>query len=283
MFFIQKAMLNLPIFTIFLTLVACTEASNSQNKPNTKTNKVFVSKPNISQIKKALPTVKKQVNLNHSSLDGTYAVTHQGSEILITLSSKSNVITGTFNMNSQQAKINGVVKNLICTGNIVEDETGKTYAFNADRNGENLNFSFTVPEQNNQLVKLVLKKVTTQSKSVSSLAKNPMLIGTWRNTEVLSSGSGAFYSSFATDYFVKLDATGTAFIWTGKSAGGSNGITIESAKPGSVQKMEWFTEGKLLYLVNHLTRKKAPVSFYVETNRMMLTSGSNKKVYQRVN
>lgn len=270
-------MLNLPIFTIFLTLVACTKASNSQNKPNT--NKVFVSKPSISQIKKAQPPVKKQVN----NFAGTYAVTHQGREILITLSSKSNVITGTLNMNSQQAKINGVVENLICTGNIVEDETGKTYAFNADRNGENLNFSFTVPEQNNQLVKLVLKKVTTQSKNLSSVAKNPMLIGTWRNTEVLSSGSGAFYSSFATDYFVKFDATGTAFIWTGKSAGGSNGVTIESAKPGSVQKMEWFTEGKLLYLVNPLTREKAPVSFYAETNRMMLTSGSNKKVYQRVN
>lgn len=272
-------MLNLPIFTIFLTLVACTEANDFQNKPSAKKTNVVEKKQSIKSTTKVEVSPKKKLN----NFSGTYTATHQGSELSIVLFAKGDAITGTFNLNHQQAKINGIVKNLICTGNIVENETGKMYAFTADLKDENLNFSFTVPEQNNQVVKLVLKKVTTQSKSLSSLAKNPMLIGTWRNTEVLSSGSGAFYSSFATDYFVKLDANGAAFIWTGKSAGGSNGITIESAKPGSVQKMEWFTEGKLLYLVNPVTREKAPVSFYAETNRMMLTSGSNKKVYQRMN
>jgi len=223
--------------------------------------------------------VKKQA----ISFQGTYSVTHQGKEMLITLTEKANIVTGTFVMDGQQAKLIGTIKNLICTGKITEDETGKTYNFVADRKSDVLNFSFTVPEQNNQVVKLVLKKEISQKITSDNKAKNPLLIGTWRNTEVLSSGSGALYTSFATDYFVKFAADGTALIWTGKSAGGSNGITIDGAKPGSVKQMQWFTEAKTLYLVNPKIKQKAPVAFYAEANRMMLTSGNTKKVYQRVN
>lgn len=227
---------------------------------------------------KVKPLPKKQI-----SFYGIYSVTLQGKEVVISLNEKGNLVTGTFVMNGQQAKLNGIVKNLSCTGKITEDETGKTYNFVADRKADILNFSFTVPEQNNQVVKLVLKKETVQKVTSNNNAKNPLLIGTWRNTEVLSSGTGALYTSFATDYFVKFAADGTALIWTGKSAGGSNGITIDGAKPGSVQQMQWFAEAKTLYLVNPKTKQKAPVAFYAEANRMMLTSGKTKKVYQRVN
>ncbi|RZL30272.1 MAG: hypothetical protein EOO96_18470 [Pedobacter sp.] len=232
----------------------------------------------ITKNNKPKPLVTKQI-----SFQGTYSVILQGKEVVISLNEKANLVTGTFVMNGQQAKLNGIVKNLICTGKIIEDETGKTYNFVAERKADILNFSFTVPEQNNQVVKLALKKEMAQKVTSNTNTKNPLLIGTWRNTEVLSSGSGALYTSFATDYFVKFAADGTALIWTGKSAGGSNGITIDGAKPGSVQQMQWFTEAKTLYLVNPQTKQKAPVAFYAEANRMMLTSGKTKKVYQRVN
>lgn len=265
---------------MLLSLVNCSETNSikSQVKPSVTKNTAIVKKPKTTPTKKATPIVNKQTH----NFAGSYAVTHQGTDMFITLLASGDAVTGTFLMNGQQAKINGIVKDLVCTGEIVEDETGKSYNFKADRKGELLNFSFTIPEQNNQVVNLVLNKVTTPVTNTANINKNPMLIGTWRNTEVLSSGSGEFYTSFATDYFVKLDANGVAAIWTGKSAGGANGITIESAKPGSVQKMEWYTAGKILYLVNPITKQKAPVHFYAETNRMMLTSGSTKKVYQRV-
>ncbi|RZL46596.1 MAG: hypothetical protein EOP00_14510 [Pedobacter sp.] len=269
----QKIIFSLSIFFLALSFGKCSAIELQQQKKTLKTSKSAKSTPNIKS------STKKIQSINFS---GTYTVIHQGTEMVITLTEKNNLVTGTFIMNGQQAKINGLVKNLNCTGKIVEDETGISYAFNADKKGDNLNFSFVVPAQNNQVVKLVLKKESVSKVPTNSKNKNQSLIGTWRNTEVLSSGSGALYSSFATDYFVKFSTDGTAFIWTGKSAGGTNGITIDGAKPGSLQQMEWFTEAKTLYLVNPKTKQKAPVSFYAETNRMMLTSGNTKKVYQRV-
>ncbi|RZJ74034.1 MAG: hypothetical protein EOO47_21800 [Flavobacterium sp.] len=279
MLIIQKTLSSFHLYLMLLSLVNCAETNSikRQVKPTTSKN-VVVSKPKVTQTKKAIPIVNKQTH----NFAGSYAVTYQNKEMFITLLANDDVVIGTFLMNGEQAKINGIVRNLICTGKIVEDQTGKAYNFKAERRGELLDFSFTIPEQNNQLVNLVLKKVNTPSTNTANTNKNPMLIGTWRNTEVLSSGSGEFYTSFATDYFVKLDANGVATIWTGKSAGGSNGITIESAKEGSLQKMEWYTVGKILYLVNPITKQKAPVNFYAEANRMMLTSGSTKKVYHRV-
>lgn len=279
MLIIQKTLLSLPLCMMLLALVNCSETNiaKGQIKP-TSTKNMVVAKPKVVQAKKATPIVKTQTN----NFAGSYAVTHQGTEMFIILKTNGDAVTGTFLMNGQQAKINGIVKKSVCTGKIVEDDTGKAYNFKADRKGEVLNFSFTIPEQNNQLVSLVLNKLATAVTNTLNTNKNPFLIGTWRNTEVLSSGSGELYTSFTTDYFVKLDANGLAFIWTGKSAGGSNGITIDSAKPGSVQKMEWYTAGKILYLVNPITKQKAPINFYAEESRMMLTSGSTKKVYQRV-
>jgi hypothetical protein len=280
MLFIPKIISCLQLSIVLLFIVACTETNTVQGQvmPSVARKTALVSKPKVTQTKKATPIDNKQTH----NFAGSYAVTHQGTEMFITLLANGDAVTGTFLMNVEQAKINGIVKNLVCAGKIVEDETGKSYNFKADRKGELLNFSFTIPEQNNQVVNLVLKKVNTLATNTANTNKNPMLIGTWRNTEVLSSGSGEFYTSFATDYFVKLDANGVATIWTGKSAGGSNGITIESAKEGSLQKMEWYTVGKILYLVNPITKHKAPVDFYAETNRMMLTIGSTKKVYHRV-
>lgn len=280
MLFIKKTKSCLPLSLMLFCLVTCTETNSArgQAKPKVVTKNTVVLKPKVIQAKKATPIVKKQTH----NFAGYYAVTYPDKEMFITLLANGDVVTGTFLMNGEQAKINGVVKNLVCTGKIVEDQTGKAYNFKAERRGDLLDFSFTIPEQNNQLVNLVLNKVNKPVTNTANTNKHSMLIGTWRNTEVLSSGSGEFYTSFATDYFVQLDANGMAAIWTGKSAGGANGITIESAKPGSVQKMEWYTVGKILYLVNPATKQKAPVNFYAESNRMMLTSGSTKKVYQRV-
>lgn len=236
-----------------------------------------VSKEKIKPVKKA-----KLSKIQPNNFNGNFSTTHQGSLILVKLIAKGNNVAGSFDMNGQQAKIVGVVKNLICIGTITETETGKTYAFRAQRNGDDLNFSFSVPEQNNQLVNLNLKKTAEFPIVAANGDKNPLLVGTWRYTEVISSGSGQFYSSFATDYFAKFNADGTALIWTGKSAGGTSGVTIDGAKPESVQNVNWYTEGKLLYLVNPVTKQKSPVNIYIEQNRMMLTSGKNKKVYQRI-
>lgn len=127
-----------------------------------------------------------------------------------------------------------------------------------------------------------LIKTKTVFASTSGKNRDQKLIGTWRNTEVISSGSGEFYSSFSTDYFATFNADGTALIWTGKSAGGSKSVMIDANASNNVQKMEWYTAGKSLYLVDPRSKKESFVTFYAEPSRMMLTSNSSKKVYHRV-
>lgn len=278
------------IFTIYMAIfsvIGCGSNTNEglqkpssnvikpQNKKNTGTKK-----PVTIPINKKLIAVK-QVN----NFAGTYSVTLQGTLMSITLFTNGDKVTGNFLMNGQQAKITGTVKDLICSGKIVEDETGKSYNFEADRKDDYLNFAFAIPEQNNQVVKLLMKKEVISKTSTATINKsrNQLLIGTWRYTEVISSGSGQFYSSFATDYFVKFNQNGSAQIWTGKSAGGTNGVTIDSAKPGTVQNAEWYTEGKLLYFVDPGTKSKSSIIYYAEPSRMMLTKGNSKKVYQKIN
>jgi len=277
------------IFTIYIALfsvIGCAPNTNEgQKKPSSNINKLQ-NKNTTSKKSMVIPINKKTVAVKQvNNFAGTYSVTLQGTLMSITLFTNGDKVTGNFLMNGQQAKITGIVKNLICSGKIVEDETGKTYNFEADRKDDYLNFAFAIPEQNNQVVKLLMKKEVINKTSTTAINKsrNQLLIGTWRYTEVISSGSGQFYSSFSTDYFVKFNQNGSAQIWTGKSAGGTNGITIDSAKPGTVQNAEWYTEGKLLYFVDPSTKSKSSIIYYAEPSRMMLTKGNSKKVYQKIN
>lgn len=224
------------------------------------------------------PFVKaKQVSSNFT---GDYEGSNAGKLVMITIKSAGNNISGTLLMNGETAKLSGTSKNNIATGQIKEDVSGKTYAFSAERKLNELNFSITFPEYNNQVVKLNLQKIVLAS---NSKTRDQKLIGTWRNTEVISSGSGQFYSSFSTDYFAKFNADGTALIWTGKSAGGTKDVTIDGTGGSNIQKMEWYTSGKTLYLVNPQNKQQSAVSFYAEPSRMMLSTAKSKKVYQRVN
>ncbi|RYG01336.1 MAG: hypothetical protein EOO07_34310 [Chitinophagaceae bacterium] len=232
------------------------------------------------QQKKAIkkPIVKaKQVVSNFT---GDYEGNNSGKVVTINMKSTGNNISGTLLMNGETAKLSGISKNNIATGKITEDVSGKTYVFDAERKLNDLYISITFPEYNNQVLKLNLQKVVLAN---NNKTRDQKLIGTWRNTEVISSGSGQFYSSFSTDYFARFNADGTALIWTGKSAGGTKDVTIDGSGGKNLQKMEWYTSGKNLYLVNPQNRQQSAVSFYAEPNRMMLSSAKSKKVYQRVN
>lgn len=106
------------------------------------------------------------------------------------------------------------------------------------------------------------------------------MVGVWKHTEVLSSGSGGNYSSFSTEYFMEFKADGTVLYWTGRSAG--SGYSANGQDAQMADKGEWYTEGKILYLVDPATKQKGSTQFYVEQNRMMLhNGGSEKKIFER--
>jgi hypothetical protein len=274
-----QGIMFLKIFALVISLTSCLESTSQSVKTTKKPAKATV-KPIVKP-----PVKAKQTG---SSFNGTYTGNQNGNPISIQLNAKDNQVNGSFLMNGQQAKINGTIKNAICSGKITEEDTNISYNFSAERSGENLYFTLLSSGQNNQSAKLILTKSASGSnpvtlKTSAGKNRNAALIGTWRNTEVISSGSGQFYSSFSTDYFLKLNADGTALIWTGKSAGGTKDVTIDAPQGGNVQKAEWYTEGKALIFVDPGTGQKEAISFYAEPSRMMLTGKNSKKVYQRVN
>ena len=285
----QRTML-LKVYAVIISLIPSIEWAAHPDiniqKP-TKTVSKATTKPVKKTVKKA---VKPVINAKQQvvSFSGTYAGEIKGMLLSIQLIHKEKAVTGSFTMNGEQATINGTVSNSICSGKITEDRTNITYRFSAEKSGQNLNFTLLDPNQTVPGVKIVLKKNSATAntpvvKNTSGMSRNPALIGTWRNTEVISSGSGEFYSSFSTDYFVKFDGNGNASIWTGKSAGGTRNVTIDAPQGTQVQRMEWYTEGKSLIFVDPKSRQKEAVSFYAEPGRMMLTGKNSKKVYQRIN
>ena len=253
----------LKIFIVIIAFSASLEMS-AQGKKNTK---------------KKVVTVKQTTSL----FSGDYEGAQQGKTVSISLKANGNSLMGSLLMNGENAKITGTAVSNQASGTIKEDESGKTYAFTAERKANELYFNITFPEYNNQILQLVMQKQITNNQLATNKSIDQKLIGTWRNTEIISSGSGQFYSSFSTDYFLKFNADGTASAWSGKSAGGTRDVTIDANGNGNAQKMEWYTAGKNLYFVNPQNKKQSAVIYYAEPNLMMLTQNTDKKVYHRVN
>lgn len=203
----------------------------------------------------------------------------------------NNRLKGKVFMNGKQANIDGTVKDSASEGTVFDAEMSITYNYRSVLRGNELHFFIRFPELNNQEVELVMNRESNASitkpatiKSTKTAgAKDARLIGLWRHTEVLSSGSGDNYASFATDYFMEFKADGTVLSWTGKSAGGGGNVFIEENELAKADKGEWYTEGKTLFLTDPVTKQKGTVLFYAEQNRMMLhDGGSEKKIFERI-
>lgn len=232
---------------------------------------------NKNVVKKAI--VVKQVS---PLFVGNYEGINNAKAISINLKADGVKISGSLILNGESAKISGIASKNIASGKIIEDISGKVYAFYGERKSNKLFFSITFPEYNNQVVKMELTKIIALNTANLTKQRDSRLLGTWRNTEVISSGSGEFYSSFSTDYFLTLNADGSAFAWSGKSAGGTKDVMVDANGNGKAQKMEWYTRGKSLFFVDPLSRKQSSVSFYAEPARMMLSTNNSKKVYHRM-
>lgn len=228
------------------------------------------------------------------SLAQNYQGTFSGMQPGITLSAeltvKDSQLLGRIIMNGKGADVNGIIKDSLSSGTVYDIELQKSYAYSSVIRQNELHFFITFPELNNQAIELILKRddASTVKNSIAdslfkTYSKDARLFGIWRYTEVISSGSGDNYASFATDYFMEFKADGTAFSWTGKSAGGSGNISIEGKTPVSAEKGQWYTEGKTLFLFDPVTKQKASILYFAEENRMMLHNGGNeKKVFQRI-
>ena len=283
-------MILLKTLTIFVALLSCQEQVASKN-----THK----KPKISKA-----TTTKKVT---SNFVGNFSGTRNQKEIFVTLTivPRTNKIKGVLTMDGRTAQIAATEINGVCTGKIIEDDTQKKYNITAEIVNRKLHFNITFPEYNNQILALVLDRSTlttnqgdspitfdtsgdgiisstpSNTSSTKPVNRDRALIGKWRFTEVISSGSGQFYSSFSTDYFMQLSANGECRTWTGSSAGGSGNVSYDGSGSSNLEIAQWRTFGKNIVFINPTNNREMSIPYYAEENRMML-KGNLKCVYQRI-
>lgn len=266
------------IVLMLLSLTACNQSNGSQPKKENPISKKEAEKSeNLDQ-----KEIEKIVKMKSYDFTGNYFGTFNGTEITMQLTNDENSVAGNLIMNGEQAKILATKNNLKFEGNITEDNSQKTYAVSGEWKDNKLYFLMTFPEYDNKTVEIILEKGVNKSVSNSNTNRNQMLVGTWRFTEVLSSGSGSNYMSFSTDYFVKFNADGTFISWTGKSAGGSQNASIESNQSGNTATLKWHTSGKQLVLTDPKIQQSETINYYAENSRIMLSTSKSKRVYQRV-
>ena len=284
-------MILLKTLTIFVALLSCQEQVASRN-----THK---------KLKIAKTTATKKVT---SNFVGNFSGTHNEKEIFVTLTAipRTNKLTGILTMDGREATISATEntdKN--CTGKITENDTGKTYNITAEIVNKKLHFNITFPEYNNQILALVLDRSTlttnqgdspitfdtsgdgiisstpSNGSSTKPINRDRALVGKWRFTEVISSGSGQIYSSFSTDYFMQLNANGECRTWTGSSAGASGNVSYDGSASSNIETAQWRTFGKNIVFINPTNNNEMSIPYYAEENRMML-KGNIKRVYQRI-
>lgn len=219
-----------------------------------------------------------------TSYNGRYAGDFSGMTITAELKTTGTKLSGKLVMNGQAADISGTIRDSSSQGTMLDLTTQMRYNYSSRLSGGQLTFSIVYPELNNQVVDLVLYREQAPAATAVKTAGKPRdkrLLGTWRYTEVLSSGYGGNYGSLSTDYFLEFRADGTVLSWTGSSAGGTNGVLVEGGGSGT-DRGEWYTQGKTLYLVDPATGQQATTQFMADANNLLLQNGSSKKIYQRI-
>lgn len=108
-----------------------------------------------------------------------------------------------------------------------------------------------------------------EGSEASTKELNPKFIGTWRFTEVLSSGG----FTVVTDYFIKFKTNGEADEWFGTSSNPVNNLTT----------VGWYTNGNNVVFFNLQTKVENSVPFSMSADgETMLFNGNSTKVYQKI-
>lgn len=125
-----------------------------------------------------------------------------------------------------------------------------------------------------------VKPVIIEPKKIIVMERNINLIGLWRNTEVLSSGSGDNYMSFSTDYFLEFQRNGVFLSWVGSSAG--SGYSSQSEDRNNADQGEWLTSDDILILKDPIKQEETSVKFFAENGKLMLSSETSRKIYEKI-
>ena len=230
--------------------------------------------------------------ISHAALgqnfSGSFAGTLNGVSTRAELKPQGNTLKGVLSIDGKPGQLTGQINGNATSGSIIDDETGAIFTFTAILSGDDLNFKLSQADVGLADLPLAMKRVTktatpaTKTQMVPAGKLDARLFGTWRYTEVLSTGGYGDNFSMSTDNFLQLNADGSGFAWTGSSAGGSADVSFSSgaAKKNSIS---WYTQDNKLYFKDPSDPNPVFTLFSVDDTRLMLHNGGNeKKVYQHV-
>ena len=274
---------------------------------------LFLSACGQNKTPKKIKTSAKMAAVTTGVFTGNYKASYSNAAISAEVTENDNIVKGFFFMDGVQNELKAISDRNTMTGKLKDKSKNVYYDFTANLKNNILRFSITFPELNNQVVELLLTKqgytsggennltitngdsnITTTnqeeevltskpSSSLNSKPKDSRLIGTWRHTEVLSSGGYGDYASMATDYFVQFKTNGECLSWTGSTAGGSNNATIEGNGNGEVTKEGWYTEDKTVIYYNLNTNEIIGSRPFIADETRILFKGGSNTIYERIN
>lgn len=133
--------------------------------------------------------------------------------------------------------------------------------------------SSTIPDQGQEI--LQEEKANPEATAIKP-ELNPDLFGIWKTSEVLGDANGEMLDSEA---YMEFNEDGSCSAWAGSGAGA--GASWDEDRKNAA-KGKWRFADKTLYLIDPVSGDESSASISVAGNKFMLTNGSNKRVFVKV-
>lgn len=240
--------------------------------------------------------------LQSQNFAGKYSTTQNGVECIVEFKQTANQqLTGQISFGGEKGALKGSVANGIASGTITDATTQQVFKFESAVENNALTFLLYVKnEDSGETIPLIFllersggaaTQSSTNAPQQSTIAGNldaakapkkprdAKLIGIWRTTETINSGSGDFYMGMSTDYFMQFTKEGIAGVWQGKSAGGGAGSSFSSEGDGEITQIYWYTEPSIFVLVDPNSKEELKTSYRFHEGKLVTTKANGKYAF----
>lgn len=234
--------------------------------------------------------------LQAQNFTGKYITTQNGAEFIVEFKQAANQqITGQISVAGEKGALKGSVAKGIANGTITDATTQQIFNFEAKIADNSLTFIMYVKnEDSGESVPLTfllersdgnLKQQQTTPVGNLDPAKAPQkprdakLVGIWRATETINSGSGESYMGRSTDYFMQFTKEGIAGVWQGKSAGGGANASFKSDGDSEIMQIYWYTEPSIFVLVDPNSKEELKTKYQFHEGQLVTTKPDGKYAF----
>lgn len=191
--------------------------------------------------------------------------------------------TATIDANNYVINLQGSIVEMHSTGTMSDPQAGTSIPYEAILKGNQILLNIEdINPNSGQMEKMQFtftksidqeEKINSPTSSIPATKSNhdQNLLGTWRHTESYLSGD----FSFATDWFLWINADGSFQYSDGRTAGGGTDASIDSGS-GDIHEAKWKTENKSIF-VDWGEGWQLYAHYYQENNNLMLTYSNGKK------